>query len=183
MQAEGKSGQRDLRAASCHLCPRYGAMLPAVPGKGSSSPCLWLDLLSGRISPRFSLLSVCPNICVFHLGFGLQTFLIPTVPWGEICLGGGGDVGHPSCLSSPAFPIAAAACTWDSLARHGCKHGAAAPSTGVGTQPHSPERSVVEELLRNSLDKAYGKQGTALRTDWGGVQPRVPALQGLLVQC
>lgn len=128
--------------------------------------------------------SLCSNICVIHLSFGLQTFLIPTVPWGEICVGDGGDVGHPSGLSSPAFPTAAA-CTWDSLARDGCKHGAAASSTGAGTQPRSPERSVVEELLRNSLDKAYGKQGTALCTDWGGVQPHAPApaLQGLLVQC
>lgn len=71
-------------------------------------------------------------------------------------------MGHPSGLSSPAFPTAAA-CTWDSPARDGCKHRAAAPSSGAGT-----ERSVVEELLRNSLDKAYGKQGTALRVPSGG---------------
>uniref|UniRef100_A0A8C3KY14 Ubiquitin carboxyl-terminal hydrolase n=1 Tax=Chrysolophus pictus TaxID=9089 RepID=A0A8C3KY14_CHRPC len=100
-----------------------------------------------------SLCSLCVQTSVIHLGFGLQA-LTPTVPWGEICLGGGGDVGHPSGLSSPAFSTAA----WDSLARDGCKHGAAASSTGAGTQPRSPERSVVEELLRNSLDKAYGKQ-------------------------
>uniref|UniRef100_A0A669PQQ5 ubiquitinyl hydrolase 1 n=1 Tax=Phasianus colchicus TaxID=9054 RepID=A0A669PQQ5_PHACC len=59
---------------------------------------------------------------------------------------------QPAAISAPA------ACAWDSLARDGCKHGAAASSTGAGTQPRSPERSVVEELLRNSLDKAYGKQ-------------------------
>lgn len=55
---------------------------------------------------------------------------------------------QPAAISAPA-----AACTWDSPARDGCKHRAAAPSSGAGT-----ERSVVEELLRNSLDKAYGKQ-------------------------
>ncbi|XP_052543485.1 ubiquitin carboxyl-terminal hydrolase 36 isoform X1 [Tympanuchus pallidicinctus] len=60
---------------------------------------------------------------------------------------------QPAAISAPA-----AVCTWDSLARDGCKHGAAASNTGAGTQPRSPERSVVEELLRNSLDKAYGKQ-------------------------
>lgn len=90
-------------------------------------------------------------------------------------------MGHPSGLSSPAFPTAAA-CTWDSPARDGCKHRAAAPSSGAGT-----ERSVVEELLRNSLDKAYGKQGTALRVPTGGVCSHIPllppALRGLLVPC
>lgn len=64
---------------SCLLCS----------DKGSSSPCLRLDLLSGRIPPRFSLRDMCPNIRAIHLGFGLQTFLTPSVPWGEICLGGG----------------------------------------------------------------------------------------------
>lgn len=90
-------------------------------------------------------------------------------------------MGHPSGLSSPAFPTAAV-CTWDSPARDGCKHRAAAPSSGAGT-----ERSVVEELLRNSLDKAYGKQGTALRVPTGGACSHIPllppALRGLLVPC
>ncbi|XP_072208213.1 ubiquitin carboxyl-terminal hydrolase 36 isoform X2 [Excalfactoria chinensis] len=59
---------------------------------------------------------------------------------------------QPAAISAPA------ACTWDSPAKDGCKQRAAAPSTGAGVEPRSPERSVVEELLRNSLDKAYGKQ-------------------------
>uniref|UniRef100_A0A8C9F398 ubiquitinyl hydrolase 1 n=1 Tax=Pavo cristatus TaxID=9049 RepID=A0A8C9F398_PAVCR len=59
---------------------------------------------------------------------------------------------QPAAISAPAV------CTWDSAGRDGCKHRAAAPRAGAGTEPRSPERSVVEELLRNSLDKAYGKQ-------------------------
>ncbi|NXI65470.1 UBP36 hydrolase, partial [Anseranas semipalmata] len=59
-------------------------------------------------------------------------------------------------------PGAAAACAWESQAGDGCRHHAAAPSPepgpGAGTAQRSQERSVVEELLRNSLDKAYGKQ-------------------------
>lgn len=46
---------------------------------------------------------------------------------------------------------------------------------------------MVEELLRNSLDKAYGKQGTALRVPTGGACSHIPllppALRGLLVPC
>ncbi|KAM6111101.1 ubiquitin carboxyl-terminal hydrolase 36 [Pterocles gutturalis] len=48
----------------------------------------------------------------------------------------------------------AAACTWDSPAALSPE-----PGRGAGTAPRSQESSsVVEELLRNSLDKAYGKE-------------------------
>ncbi|NXK47524.1 UBP36 hydrolase, partial [Chauna torquata] len=77
-------------------------------------------------------------------------------------LGRWGDTSHPSSLSSPSAVPAAAACTWDSQAGGGCRRRAAGPSPepgpGAGTAHRSQERSVVEELLRNSLDKAYGKQ-------------------------
>ncbi|XP_009879603.1 PREDICTED: ubiquitin carboxyl-terminal hydrolase 36, partial [Charadrius vociferus] len=58
-------------------------------------------------------------------------------------------------------PVAASA--WDSQAGDGHRRCLPAPSPergrGPGTAPRSQESSsVVEELLRNSLDKAYGKQ-------------------------
>ncbi|OXB81070.1 UNVERIFIED_CONTAM: hypothetical protein H355_005000 [Colinus virginianus] len=58
----------------------------------------------------------------------------------------------------PAANSAPAVCAGDSQARGGCSYSAVAPSTGVAPAPHSQERSVVEELLKDSLDKAYGKQ-------------------------
>ncbi|XP_075374929.1 ubiquitin carboxyl-terminal hydrolase 36 [Mycteria americana] len=56
-----------------------------------------------------------------------------------------------------------AACAWDSQAGDGYRRCPAAlspqPGHGAGAAPGSREESsVVEELLRNSLDKAYGKQ-------------------------
>ncbi|XP_059684129.1 ubiquitin carboxyl-terminal hydrolase 36 [Gavia stellata] len=56
-----------------------------------------------------------------------------------------------------------AACTWDSQAGDTCRRYPAAlspkPGQGPATAPGSQEESsVVEELLRNSLDKAYGKK-------------------------
>ncbi|XP_075025383.1 ubiquitin carboxyl-terminal hydrolase 36 isoform X3 [Calonectris borealis] len=92
---------------------------------------------------------------------------------------GAGDSEHRKrkrreSLSSPASEPAAngvhaadstpvAACAWDSQAGDGYRRSLAAPSPepspGAGTAPGSQEESsVVEELLRNSLDKAYGKQ-------------------------
>ncbi|KAM6194195.1 ubiquitin carboxyl-terminal hydrolase 36 [Sarcoramphus papa] len=61
----------------------------------------------------------------------------------------------------PADGTPAAACTWDSQAGDGYRRSPAAPSSepgcGAGAAPGSQEESgVVEELLRNSLDKAYG---------------------------
>ncbi|XP_037259045.1 ubiquitin carboxyl-terminal hydrolase 36 isoform X2 [Falco rusticolus] len=55
------------------------------------------------------------------------------------------------------------ACTKDSQAANGCRYYPAAlspePSYGAGTAPRSQEEfGVVKELLRNSLDKAYGKE-------------------------
>ncbi|NXG39110.1 UBP42 hydrolase, partial [Dromaius novaehollandiae] len=63
----------------------------------------------------------------------------------------------PSNLSSPAPVSAVATCGWDSQAKDGYKHCSTAlsPEPGHGSQEES---NVVEELLRNSLDKAYGKQ-------------------------
>ncbi|XP_075297292.1 ubiquitin carboxyl-terminal hydrolase 36 [Opisthocomus hoazin] len=56
----------------------------------------------------------------------------------------------------------AAAWAWDSQAGEGHRRCPAAPSPepsrGAGTARGSQESSVVEELLRNSLDKAYGKE-------------------------
>ncbi|OXB61090.1 hypothetical protein ASZ78_013653 [Callipepla squamata] len=58
----------------------------------------------------------------------------------------------------PAADSAPAVRTGNSQAGGGCRHSAAAPSTGAAPAPRSPERNVVEELLKDSLDKAYGKQ-------------------------
>jgi len=72
---------------------------------------------------------------------------------------------HGSCLCLPLTPPvpAAAAWAWDSQAGEGHRRCPAAPSPepsrGAGTARGSQESSVVEELLRNSLDKAYGKEG------------------------
>ncbi|XP_075031985.1 ubiquitin carboxyl-terminal hydrolase 36-like [Calonectris borealis] len=56
-----------------------------------------------------------------------------------------------------------AACAWDSQAGDGYRRCPAAPSPepgrGTGTAPRNQEYGVMEELLKNSLDKAYGKQG------------------------
>ncbi|KAM6376793.1 ubiquitin carboxyl-terminal hydrolase 36 isoform 2-T2 [Pluvialis apricaria] len=62
--------------------------------------------------------------------------------------------------AADSTPVAACAC--DSQAGEGCRCCPAAPSPepgrGPGTAPRNQESSsVVEELLRNSLDKAYGK--------------------------
>ncbi|NXE57527.1 UBP36 hydrolase, partial [Casuarius casuarius] len=62
----------------------------------------------------------------------------------------------PSNLSSPAPVSAAATCGWDSQAEDGYKHCSTALSPEPGRRSQE-ESNVVEELLRNSLDKAYGK--------------------------
>uniref|UniRef100_A0A8C3CLX5 Ubiquitin carboxyl-terminal hydrolase n=1 Tax=Cairina moschata TaxID=8855 RepID=A0A8C3CLX5_CAIMO len=69
----------------------------------------------------------------------------------EWSLGAGVRQGVPPLgwSSPPALP-AAAASAWG--------------SPGPGSPPRSQERSVVQELLKNSLDKAYGKQVLT----WGG---------------
>ncbi|XP_065591713.1 ubiquitin carboxyl-terminal hydrolase 36 [Cyrtonyx montezumae] len=61
-------------------------------------------------------------------------------------------------LEQPAANSAPAVCTGDSQDSSGWRQSAAAPSTGAAPAPCRPERNVVEELLKNSLDKAYGKQ-------------------------
>lgn len=72
------------------------------------------------------------------------------------------SLGSPPSEQPAAASAPAAACAWGSQAGDGCRRHAAAPSPepgpGAGTAPRSQERSVVQELLRNSLDKAYGKQ-------------------------
>ena len=65
-------------------------------------------------------------------------------------------------ITPPVFAVPA--CTKDSQAANGCRYYPAAlspePSYGAGTAPRSQEEfGVVKELLRNSLDKAYGKEG------------------------
>ncbi|XP_068269291.1 ubiquitin carboxyl-terminal hydrolase 36 isoform X2 [Nyctibius grandis] len=71
---------------------------------------------------------------------------------------------RPAATGVPATDgTPAAACAWDSQAGGGHRRCPAAPSPergrGAGTAPRNQEEpSVVEELLRNSLDKAYGKQ-------------------------
>ncbi|KAM6049952.1 ubiquitin carboxyl-terminal hydrolase 36 [Theristicus caerulescens] len=82
---------------------------------------------------------------------------------------------QPESLRSPALERPAAngiraadgtpvaACAWDNQAGDWDRRCPAAPGPepgcGAGTAPGSQEESsVVEELLRNSLDKAYGKQ-------------------------
>ncbi|KAM6240208.1 ubiquitin carboxyl-terminal hydrolase 36 isoform 2-T2 [Spheniscus humboldti] len=55
-----------------------------------------------------------------------------------------------------------AVCAWDNQAGDGCGRCPAAlspkPSHAAGTAPGSEKSNAVEELLKNSLDKAYGKQ-------------------------
>ncbi|XP_038021379.1 ubiquitin carboxyl-terminal hydrolase 36 isoform X1 [Anas platyrhynchos] len=63
---------------------------------------------------------------------------------------------HRESLGSPPAELAAAPSTPAAAGAWG--------SPGPGSPPRSQERSVVQELLRNSLDKAYGKQVLT----WGG---------------
>lgn len=98
MQAEGKSGQRDLRAASCHQCPRYGAVLPPV-WVPTAACCALIRALPlhvyGLIFSREgflpgSLCLTCAQTSVPSIwASGFRPSLTPSVPWGEICLGGG----------------------------------------------------------------------------------------------
>ncbi|KAM9222061.1 ubiquitin carboxyl-terminal hydrolase 36 [Leptosomus discolor] len=76
-----------------------------------------------------------------------------------------GSLGSPASARPAANGDGApvAACGWDHQAGDGEGRCPAAsspePNWGAGTAPGSQEESsVVEELLRNSLDKAYGKQ-------------------------
>lgn len=62
--------------------------------------------------------------------------------------------------------------TWDSQVRDGYKRCLTAPSPEKGTGARAAwrgqeEHSTVQELLRDSLDKAYGKQGKAWCLSWG----------------
>ncbi|NXT21865.1 UBP42 hydrolase, partial [Syrrhaptes paradoxus] len=76
-----------------------------------------------------------------------------TISWGGICRGDGATQELPQACPHPPVP-AVAACTWDSPAAPSLE-----PGHGAGAAPRSQESSnVLEELLRNSLDKAYGKE-------------------------
>ncbi|XP_051491017.1 ubiquitin carboxyl-terminal hydrolase 36 isoform X2 [Apus apus] len=67
---------------------------------------------------------------------------------------------HPAANSvHSAGGTPAAVYAWDNWAGDGYRNCLAAPGCGAGTTPRNQkEPNVVEELLRNSLDKAYGKQ-------------------------
>ncbi|KAM6344665.1 ubiquitin carboxyl-terminal hydrolase 36 isoform 3-T4 [Alca torda] len=78
-----------------------------------------------------------------------------------------------------------AVCAWDNQAGDGYRPclttPSPEPSRGAGTAPRSQEESsVVEELLRNSLDKAYGKQGNPHSPGWAN-SPTAPLPRALEV--
>lgn len=86
---------------------------------------------------------------------------------------------HSSLVSTVAV------CVWDSQVRDGSTR-SPEKGRGTGTAWQSQEAaSVVQELLRNSSDKAYGKQGNVPALGWWpcaggspGAECTRPRLQG-----
>lgn len=81
--------------------------------------------------------------------------------------------GHGSSLCSPwlifTLPVSAVAAhpsdqTGDE--RHSLAALSPVASSWAGTAPEGRESSVVDKLLQNSLDRAYGKQGNAGSPGW-----------------
>lgn len=163
-------GALEVHPRSCLLLPPSSGDLPGGTKRVCSSPCSWgWAPLGLRISPPFLLPRTGPMVP--NTPCAIRMLLVLTVSLGARSASEMEQHGSSLCSLHPALtpPVPTAA------AGAGFGHRPAAPSPepghGASTAPGKHgELSVVEELLRNSLDKAYGKQGNPRSP--GREQPR-----------